>query len=72
MTDAELADYLGITDEPFRDSYIASMDPKRRAAYENMAEVELALSLWVQALGPKPEGVIVCEEPHYGFRRGRW
>src|SRR4051812_14590557 len=41
MTDAQLADFLGLEDEPPEAvaRLIATMDPKTRAAYERMAEV---------------------------------
>jgi hypothetical protein len=62
VTDLELARYLGIADDERWPGAIARLDPKKRAAYERMAQVEMELNLWAAGLGPKPAGVIVCKE----------
>lgn len=69
MTDAELAEFLGITNEPFRDKMIAAMTQNQRALYERMADVERDLNLWQAGVGSKPEGVIVCHDR--GHKRHR-
>jgi hypothetical protein len=65
MTDAQLADFLGLEDEPPEAvaRLIATMDPKTRAAYERMAEVCADLHM-----GVIPAGVIACR-PHQRGRR---
>lgn len=68
MTDRELADFLGISDDPRWPKAIAKLDPVKRAGYERMADVCIELQLWQDGLGPKPQGVIVCADNH---RHGR-
>jgi hypothetical protein len=65
MTDAQLADFLGLEDEPPEAvaRCIATMDPKTRAAYERMAEVCADLGM-----GVVPEGVMVCRPRQRGRR----
>ena len=60
MTDAELARYLGIDNDPRWPRAIAKLSAKRRATYERMHQVEVELKLWQDGLGPKPANVIVC------------
>ena len=62
MTDLELAKFLGIADDERWPRAIAKLDPKKRAMYERMAQVEIESNLWQAGLGPKPEGVIVCHD----------
>jgi hypothetical protein len=62
VTDLELAKFLGIADDERWPRAIAKLDPKKRAMYERMAQVEIELNLWQAGLGPKPEGVIVCHD----------
>jgi hypothetical protein len=62
MTDLELAKFLGIADDERWSRAIAKLDPKKRAAYERMADVCVELDLWQAGLGPKPKDVIVCHE----------
>ena len=59
MTDAELAKFLVIEDEPWCDKFIASMEPEKRATYERMADLEFEIALWQQGLGPKPTDAII-------------
>jgi hypothetical protein len=70
VTDRELAEYLGISDLPRWPWYIANLDPKRRATYERMREVEEDIKLWQAGVGPKPTGVILCHEHKRGKRHG--
>jgi hypothetical protein len=63
VTDAELAKYLGIDDDPRWPRAIAKLDPQKRATYERMAKVEMELKLHDAGLGPMPKSVIVCR-PH--------
>jgi hypothetical protein len=60
MNDAELIDYLGLTDcDPVQaQRYVASLTPAKRELFEKMLEVELS----DRGLCPMPEGVIVCRE----------
>jgi len=60
MTDAGLAKFLGIDDDERWPRAIAKLDPKKRAAYERMAEVYMEVQLYDAGLGPKPEGVYLC------------
>jgi hypothetical protein len=62
MTNAELAKFLGIDDDPRWPKAIARLDPERRATYERMYEATIELQLWEDGLGPKPAGIIVCRE----------
>jgi hypothetical protein len=59
MTDTELATYLGIANEPKRDTLIAGLSPAKRALFDRMKEVEIEAALWVEGLGPKPAGVLI-------------
>lgn len=60
MTDLELAKFLGIADDERWPRAIAKLDPKKRAAYERMADVCIEVELYEAGLGPKPQGVILC------------
>lgn len=62
MDDLELAQGLGIADDPRWPRAIAKLDPKKRATYERMLSVAFELNLWQAGLGPKPENVIVCHD----------
>ena len=46
MTDHELAVFLGIADDERWPRAIAKLDPKKRAAYEHLAEVTAQLQLY--------------------------
>ena len=73
MNDTELAAYLGFkeTDDQVKvAAFISNLAPARRELYDRMREVEMECNLWTAGLGPKPQGVIVCEEKH-SHRRGR-
>jgi hypothetical protein len=71
MTDEDLARFLEIADDPRWPKVIANLMPETRASYERMAQVEIALKLWEQGLGPRPEGVIVCRDPNYRVSKRR-
>lgn len=60
MSDEEMAVFLGIAGKKGCAKIMASLTAERRAAYEAMAETEVALNLWQAGVGPKPEGVIIC------------
>ena len=60
MTDHELAKFLGLADDPRWPQAIAKLEPKKRTAYEHMADVCMRINLFEAGLGPKPEGVILC------------
>lgn len=60
MTDDELAEFLGIPGAKEREAILAAITPEERATYEDMARVDVELKLWIEGVGPKPEGVIVC------------
>lgn len=62
MNDDELAEFLGIEKAKERSKIMATITPEQRAMYENMHEVEIDLKLWVEGVGPKPKGVIVCRQ----------
>ena len=59
MSDAELAKFLGIEGEPKADKFIAGLSPEKRAVFDRMAEVENEVALWLEGLGPKPQGVLI-------------
>jgi len=62
MTDAELAAFLGIENEPKRDAFIAKLSLEKRALFDRMREVEIEANLWTGGLGPKPKGVLLDTE----------
>ncbi|HSM79192.1 MAG TPA: hypothetical protein VLT57_16250 [Bryobacteraceae bacterium] len=67
MSDEQLSAYLGFKPEDDQvkvAKFIAELAPARRALYDRMAQVEIELNLWTAGLGPKPTGVIVCEDKH--------
>ena len=63
MSDAELADFLGLNRirAVDRNRIIASLTQDQRSMYEHMKQVETEIVLWQNGVGPKPEGVIVCK-----------
>lgn len=58
MTDAELQRFLCLSDEEAA-NVIPKLSPERRATYRRMSEVAIEAELWLQGLGPKPEGVLI-------------
>jgi hypothetical protein len=62
MTDAELADYLGIAGLKNEAAMIARITPRSRLAYEAMKTAEEDINLWQQGVAPKPTNVILCKE----------
>jgi hypothetical protein len=68
VTDAELAKFLGIENEPKCAAMIAALTDKR-ASFERMAEVEVELHLWMKGVGPKPTGVLIDTERRVKHRR---
>lgn len=62
MTDAELAEYLGIAGESYEAKFMAAMSPANRSLYERMHEVEVDIRLWQSGVMPKPTGVILCHD----------
>ena len=65
MTDAQLADFLGVPA-----SFVATINAEKRATYDRMAEVDAEITLWQAGLGPAPVGVILCG-PNQIRRAGR-
>jgi hypothetical protein len=63
MTDDELAAFLGVAHEPFKDKFLAGLTADQRALFDKMRAVEL----WDQGLGERPEGVIACGHKHSVF-----
>ena len=61
MNDRDLAVFLGLGDAPNWRKCIEVLAPEKRAVFERMAQVTIALQLWEAGLGPKPSGVIVCK-----------
>jgi len=61
-TNRALAEFLGIANDARWPKAIANLAPEKRASYERMAEVTMALQLYGAGLGPKPSGVIICHE----------
>jgi hypothetical protein len=62
MTDEELAVFLGIANELWKDAYIAALSAERRALFDRMAGLEMECALWQAGLGPKPTGVLLDTE----------
>lgn len=60
VNDAELAEYLGIAHAIERDRIMAKITPEERATYEAMKTAEEDIKLWLEGVGPKPPGIIVC------------
>jgi hypothetical protein len=58
MTDTELADYLHLTPAEAA-VVIPKLTPELRAVYDRMKEVEIEAALWLEGLGPKPQGVLI-------------
>jgi hypothetical protein len=59
MTDEQLAQYLGIADDPRWPGVIANITQSQRQTYERMATLEIEIDLWHKGLGPKPRGVLI-------------
>lgn len=72
MTDEELAFYLcpGNATNPKVVAFVKNLTPEQRAGYETMQTVERQVVLWVEGLGPKPEGVMIDTERGTKRRRG--
>lgn len=68
MTDAELAAYLHLTPAEAA-IVIPKLTPEKRAVYERMKEVEIEVALWMEGLGPKPQGVLIDTERSTRRRR---
>jgi hypothetical protein len=69
MTDSELAEYLHLTPAEAA-IVIPKLTPERRAVYDRMKQVEIDAALWVEGLGPKPQGVLIDTERSTRRRRG--
>lgn len=69
MNDDELTAYLCLTPEQAL-IVIPKITPDRRALYDRMRQVEIEAALWVQGLGPKPDGVLLDTERAVQNRRG--
>jgi hypothetical protein len=65
MTDTELAEYLNLTPAEAV-IVIPKLTPERRARYDRMKQVEIEAALWLQGLGPKPQGVLLDTERNMG------
>jgi hypothetical protein len=59
MTDDELLDFIGVKGKEGAAKILASITPEKRALYERMKQVEIEAALWVDGLGPKPQGVLI-------------
>lgn len=69
MTDAELTEYLHLTLAEAA-IVIPRLTPARRAVYDRMKQVEIEAALWVEGLGPKPQGVLIDTDRSTKRRRG--
>ena len=69
MNDAELAEYLHLTPADAA-IIIPKLTPEKRAVYDRMKQVEIEAALWVNGVGPKPEGVLIDTERDIKRRRG--
>jgi hypothetical protein len=63
MTDLELAKFLGISDDERYPRVIAKLDPKKRAAYERMADVCVELQFWQDGLSPSSFATSIADRP---------
>lgn len=61
MTDEELARWLNLSPEEAT-IVLPKITPTRRATYERMRQVEIEAMLWMEGLGPKPQGVLLDTE----------
>lgn len=68
MTDDELAEYLHLTPAEAA-IVIPKLTPAKRAVYDRMKQVEVEATLWVEGLGPKPQGVLIDTERSTKRRR---
>lgn len=59
MTDEQLADFLGIKNDPRWPAAIAAIPTRKRALYERMSDVCIEADLYAKGLGPKPDGVLL-------------
>jgi hypothetical protein len=59
MTDDELLIFVGVKGKEGAAKFLASLTPEKRALYDRMKQVEIEAALWVEGLGPKPEGVLI-------------
>jgi hypothetical protein len=67
MTDEELAVWLGIKGTKEEAAIMASITPEQREAYEDFADKEMEIKLFVAGVGPRPPGVIICRgHKHHG------
>jgi hypothetical protein len=62
MTDAELADYLGISNTPGWENVIRTLTKKQRRGFEALKVAEEDIKLWQEGVGPKPTDVIMCHD----------
>lgn len=69
MTDAELAEYLHLTPADAA-IVIPKLTPAKRAVYDRMKQIEIEAALWIDGLGPKPQGVLIDTER--GTRRRKF
>jgi hypothetical protein len=69
MNDAELTEYLHLSSEEAA-RYIPKLTPEKRALFDRMKQVEIEAALWVNGVGPKPEGVLIDTERDIKRRRG--
>lgn len=69
MTDQELAEYLHLSADEAA-IVIPKLTPAKRAVYDRMKQVEIEAALWVEGLGPKPEGVLIDTEQSTRRRKG--
>lgn len=69
MTDAELAAYLHLSADDAA-IILPKITPEKRALYARMQEVEREAALWMEGLGPKPQGVLIDTDRDIKRRRG--
>jgi len=72
MTDEQMAVFMGLEPScPKHMAIVTGLSAEKRALYESMADVECQLRLWIEGLGPKPEGVMI-DMPRSTRRRRIW
>lgn len=68
MTDEQLAEYLHLSSAEAA-VIIPKLTPEKRAVYDRMAQVEIEAKLWMDGLGPKPQGVLIDTERAWRRRK---
>lgn len=69
MTDADLAKYLHLSPSDAA-IVIPKLSDGRRRAYDRMQQIEIQAALWMEGLGPKPQGALIDTDRSVKKRKG--